>query len=55
VLTRDLPGYVGARVDLNADGIVNVRDVEIFEALYQLDGSLSEAMRAATARPTLRN
>jgi hypothetical protein len=47
VLTRDLPGYVGARVDLNADGIVNVRDVEIFESLHQLDGSLSAAMRQA--------
>jgi hypothetical protein len=55
VLTADLPGYVGARVDMNADGIVNVRDVEIFEALYQLDGSLSDAMRSATARPALRN
>ena len=41
-----------SRADLNADGRVDVRDVELLEEHYGLSGELSRRMRAQTGRRT---
>jgi len=44
VATSRLETWIAERADLNRDGVVNVTDVRIFEAIHGLDGSLSWAM-----------
>ena len=38
--------WVSAAADLNEDGRVDVRDVELFEQAYDLSGELSKRMRS---------
>lgn len=40
------PG-LGESADLNTDGVIDVKDVELFESNWGLDGKLSRAMREA--------
>lgn len=50
VAIADLPQGVGAAADLNADGVVDVNDVEMFERMNGLPRTLSDAMRAVESR-----
>jgi len=46
----ELPSNIWKRVDLNADGVVDYLDVELFEAENGLPNVLSEKVRVTTAR-----
>lgn len=50
VAVTDLPPAVGGAADLNADGVVDVSDVELFERMNGLPRALSDAMRAVESR-----
>ncbi|MFO0839493.1 MAG: hypothetical protein U1D55_13335 [Phycisphaerae bacterium] len=49
--TAGLPAEVAAMADLDRDGVVNWVDVQLFEAKYGFDGSLSSAMRSVGGAP----
>ncbi|MDX2199390.1 MAG: hypothetical protein SF069_10530 [Phycisphaerae bacterium] len=50
VLTAELPGPVGRKVDLNRDGVVNYKDVELFETRNGLGNELSSSLAEAMVK-----
>jgi hypothetical protein len=48
---RELPTEVAKNADLNADGVIDYRDVQIFEQQNGLPDTLSEVMRMSSAQP----
>ncbi len=50
VPVSEIDPWLGASADLNGDGVIDVRDVEIFERRFGFDGSLSDRMRRNTRR-----
>lgn len=48
--TAELDGWVASRVDVDHNGVFDVRDVERLEVRYGLSGTLSAKMRSAARR-----